>query len=65
MFSGKYFVNFRAGIEIEEGFTQNRRTINYDTKLPDTEMRLDMLISFKLSWNLPIFESPERKFYTD
>lgn len=64
MFSNKYFVNFRGGIEIQEAFTQNRRTVNYDTGLPENDSRFDMLINLKLTWNLPIFEAPKTKFYT-
>lgn len=63
-FSNKNFVNFRAGFEIEEAFTSNRRSYNYDTQMQDNATRLDMLITFKLSWNLPLFEKPERKFYS-
>lgn len=63
-FSTKYFVNFRGGIEFMEAFTQNRRTINYDTQLSDTETRFDMLINLKVSWNLPIYKQPRTKFYT-
>ncbi|MFI5171052.1 MAG: hypothetical protein ACHQFW_01610 [Chitinophagales bacterium] len=65
LFSNKYFVNFKAGIEVEEAFTQNRRTINYDTQLADDTPRFDMLINFKVSWNLPLFEKPPRKFYSN
>ena len=65
LFSNKYFVNFRAGIEITEGITQNRRSINYDTQMKDDATRIDMMVNFKLSWNLPIFEQPTRKFYSN
>ncbi len=64
MFSNKYFVNFRGGIEIDEGFTKNRRALNYDTQQTDITPRTDLLITLKLSWNLPIFEKPQRKFYS-
>lgn len=63
-FSTKYFVNFRGGIEIMEAFTKNRRSINYDTRLADTDMRFDMLINLKVSWNLPVYKQPRTKFYT-
>jgi hypothetical protein len=63
-FSNKNFVNFRAGFDIDEAFTQNRRSYNYDTQIADDEQRFDMMITFKLSWNLPLFEKPQRKFYS-
>lgn len=64
MFSSKYFVNFRGGIEITEAFTQNRRSINYDTQLADTDPRIDMMFNLKVSWNLPVYKQPRTKFYT-
>jgi len=64
MFSNKYFVNFRGGIEVLEAFTQNRRTINYDTGLTDDATRFDMMLNLKLTWNLPVFKQPRSKFYT-
>jgi hypothetical protein len=64
LFSNKYFVNFRGGIEVMEAFTQNRRMMNYDTQTADTEMRFDMLINLKFSWNLPIYNQPRTKYYT-
>lgn len=64
MFSSKYFVNFRGGIEVMEAFTQNRRSWNYDTQMQETDTRFDMLVTLKLSWNLPIYKTPRTKFYT-
>ncbi len=64
VFSNKYFVNFRGGIEFQEAFTENRRTVDFDTGLHDDTKRLDLLINLKLSWNLPVFEEPKRKYYT-
>ena len=65
LFSNKYFVNFRAGIEVQEAITKNRRSINYDTQLVDDATRFDMMVNFKISWNLPLFEKPKRKFYSN
>ncbi len=65
LFSNKYFVNFRAGIEVQEAITKNRRSINYDTQLVDDVTRFDMMVNFKISWNLPLFEKPKRKFYSN
>lgn len=65
MFSNKYFVNFRAGVEIDEAFTKNRRSANYDAGIKDEATRTDLLITLKLSWNLPVFEKPQRKFYSN
>ncbi|MBC8045752.1 MAG: hypothetical protein H7Y00_03065 [Fimbriimonadaceae bacterium] len=61
-FSNKNFVNFRAGFDITEAFTKNRR-YNFDTQSIDEESKFDMLVTFKATWNLCIFEKPQRKFY--
>lgn len=63
VFSDKSFINFRAGFEFQEAFTKNRRGIDFDTQNIDHDMRFDMMISFKLSWNLCIYEKPKRRFY--
>lgn len=48
-------INFYAGFELIEGFTQNRRSINVDTGLTDTEERFDLLVGFRLGWTLPFY----------
>ncbi|MFN0274940.1 MAG: hypothetical protein ACKVPJ_04290, partial [Chitinophagales bacterium] len=61
-FSNKHFVNFRAGFEVTEAFTKNRR-YNFDTQSIDDENYFDMFITFKATWNLPIFREKPRNFY--
>lgn len=48
-------VNFWGGIELSQGFTQNRREFDYATRMPDTEPRRDFLIGFKAGFMIPIF----------
>ncbi len=48
-------MNFTGGFEFFEGFTQNRRSINFDTQMQDTNKRLDILSGFKLSFTLPFY----------
>ena len=58
-------VNFYAGFEIMEGFTMNRRSFNFDTQMPDTTSRLDILYGFRLGWTLPFYvgENSEEIYY--
>ncbi len=58
-------INFYAGFELIEGFTQNRRSINVDTGLTDTAERLDLLVGFRLGWTLPFYlsEKADTIFY--
>ncbi|MEM8526824.1 MAG: hypothetical protein AAGG68_19445 [Bacteroidota bacterium] len=47
--------NFSAGVEFIQGFTQNRRSFNFDTQMQDTQMRLDVLLAVRLTWVLPFY----------
>lgn len=48
-------VNFMAGVELTQGFTQNRRSYNYDTRERETDSRLDLLTTFKIGWTIPMY----------
>lgn len=54
-YANKNLLNYQFGIEIHEGFTQNRRSWNYDTMLPDTRNRLDMYYGLKFAFILPYY----------
>lgn len=41
-------LNFMAGLEWMHGFTQNRRSFNYDTRTADLRKRNDLLIGIKI-----------------
>jgi len=57
------FMNFYAGFEFIQGFTQNVRNYNFDSKGPENEMRLDMLSSFKIGWMIPIYKRQVQQYY--
>ncbi len=42
------FFSFYGGIEYLKGYTRNRRTINYDTRMPDNRLRNDILLGVKI-----------------
>ncbi len=48
-------VNFYAGFEFIQGFTQNRRNFNFDTLSQDTSKRLDLYFGLRLGWTLPFY----------
>lgn len=48
-------INFYAGFETRQAFTQNRRSINVDTGIMDTKNRLDATWGFKVGWILPFY----------
>lgn len=53
-FGHRNTLNFFAGIEFHQGFTYSRRKVNFDTRTPDTGMRLDQLLGIRVGWNIPL-----------
>lgn len=58
-------LNFYAGIDCYEGFTTSVRKMNYDTGLPDTKRRLDVLLGFRFGWILPLYKKKPNDFYVN
>lgn len=58
-------INFSVGVEFVQGFTQGRRTFNFDTRTSGLEKRLDLLHGYRLTWTLPLFvgENPDEINY--
>lgn len=56
-------MNVYGGIEFNAGFTQGRRTWNYDTNSAGDGKRKDMLIAFKVGWMLPLYFKATDKYY--
>jgi hypothetical protein len=47
-------INFFAGLEFTQGFTQNRRSWDYFTQQRLDDNRLDLLSGLKVGWTLPL-----------
>ena len=61
-FSNSKRVNFYAGIDLTEGFTQNRRT-NFDTGLKDETKRFDLMIGIHIGWVFPLYKRVADQIY--
>ncbi len=48
-------INFIIGFEFTQGFTQNRRSFNYDTMVKETVKRIDIQSGIRVSWVLPLY----------
>ncbi len=61
----KRLVNFYVGVEFVEGFTENRRTYNFDIMGHDDTQRRDILVGIRLGWSVPLYigEDAEEIFY--
>lgn len=55
--------NFYVGVEFYEAFTKSLRQLNYNSALPDTERRLDVLTGFRVGWVLPLYKRMANDFY--
>lgn len=62
-FGNKRLINFFAGLEGIQGFTQNRRSYNFDTMSVDDKKRFDVLIGIKAGWILPLYTKPDKFYY--
>ena len=58
-------INFMAGFEFTQAFTQSRRSFNYDTRSVEKDKRLDLLFGFRIGWTLPLYigENPDEIYY--
>ena len=55
--------HFYAGFDLTNGFTQNRRSYNYNVDGPITTPRNDLLMGLKLGWLIPISKRSNQEFY--
>jgi hypothetical protein len=62
--SNNRLVNVYIGFECMQGFTQSRRSFDYDLMKQDTEKRVDILYGGKLIWILPLYKRAPQEFYT-
>ncbi|HZF99997.1 MAG TPA: hypothetical protein VEY71_03305 [Chitinophagales bacterium] len=61
----RHFVNFHVGLLVQEGFTQNRRSWNFDERRKETEKRLDVLVGLRGTWILPFYGKADERKYTN
>ncbi len=50
-------VNFFIGIDSMQGFTEGRRSFNFDTRQPDSGQRFDLTWGIRVGWILPFYSS--------
>ena len=55
--------HFYTGFDFTNGFTQNRRSYNYNVDGPITKPRNDLLMGFKIGWVIPISKRTNQEFY--
>jgi hypothetical protein len=56
-------VNFFAGFEFVQAFTQNRRSLNFDTMKHDDTKRLDLLSGIRVGWIFTMYRRKPQEVY--
>ncbi len=56
-------INFTLAFEFMQGFNENVRGFNYDTREYVTGNQLDLYYGLRFSWFLPIYDQNAQKFY--
>lgn len=61
--SNKRKINFYAGFEFLQGYTEDKRAFNYTTGERIEGQRNDLLWGFRIGWILPIYRKAPDSFY--
>jgi hypothetical protein len=59
----KNILNVYGGFELTQAWTQNRRSLNFDTQSRDLTKRLDLLYGVKIGWMVPFYSRKTQKYY--
>jgi hypothetical protein len=59
------FLNFYAGFEFIQGWTENQRNYNFDLGGPDPGIKQDFLWGVKAGWLIPIYKRAPKAYYID
>lgn len=62
-FSNRQLINFYAGFEFIQGFTQGRRDFNFDNPADKNDSRIDLLFGFRAGWVLPLYKKKPAAYY--
>ena len=56
-------MNLSISFEFMQGFTQNRRDWNADTRSPENDPQFDLMYGFKISWFVPLYPKLSTGYY--
>lgn len=63
LLSNSRLLNFFAGFEFSQAFTQSRRDWDTDLFKANEEKRIDVLSGFRVGWILPLYKRAPKEFY--
>ena len=61
--SKNHLINFYMGMDFSHAWTENRRSINFETGIHDSKKRHDYLNGVKIGWMLPLYKRTANQFY--
>lgn len=56
-------LNFYAGIEMMQGFTNSKRDYLFDQMGTDNNRYLDLFVGFRIGWMIPVFRRVPKEYY--
>jgi len=62
-FGNRQLVNFYAGLEFIQAFTENRRSYNFDNADLNGEKRTDLMFGLKVGWIMPFYKKKPKEYY--
>jgi hypothetical protein len=62
-FSNNRLINFYAGLEVLQAWTQSRRDWDFDKMAKDETQRIDKMTGIKAGWIIPLYKKMPQKFY--
>jgi hypothetical protein len=62
-FSNRQLVNFYAGVEFVQAFTEGRRDYNFDQPETTYGKRTDLMFGVKLGWVIPLYKKKPAAYY--
>lgn len=63
IFSRDGRINAYIGVEALQGFTRGLRDIQFDTRMPHTEKRMDLLWGLRAGWVLPFYSNRDKTIW--
>lgn len=63
LLSNRKLINLFGGFEFTQGFTKNRREINFDTGVKDTTKRIDLQMGIRIGFSLPLYKQITHDYY--
>jgi hypothetical protein len=62
-FSDKRLINYYIGLEVTQGFTKNRRSVDFNPGIANHSPRLDLMTAVVFKWYFPLYKRKPDDYY--